>query len=130
MFRYPIEPFGPRHNREAFSCGNKELDRYFRERVRKEVEAGVAAAFAMADGPGRLAVARSRRGKRVGELLLMDGLERSFTHSTQVGSFAVLVDAKEGAVGFYRRYGFLQLPDGNRMLLPMDTVRQMISGAD
>ena len=140
-------------------------DRYFHERSGKEVEARVAAAFVMADGPavlgyytlsahsiernalpedvvkklklpkyalipatlmGRLAVDLKYQGQRIGEILLMDGLERSYVHSSQVASFAVLVDAKENAVEFYRRYGFLKLPTGRRMFIPMETIKKLI----
>ena len=166
---FPIEPFGPQHDRPNFCCGNEALDRYLHERVRKEVDARVAAAFVMADGPvvlgyytlsahgierealpegvvkklklpkytlipatlmGRLAVDLKYQGRRLGEILLMDGLERSYVpsnvHSSQVASFAVVVDAKENAVEFYRRYGFLRLPQGQRMFIPMETVKKLI----
>jgi predicted N-acetyltransferase YhbS len=161
---FPIEPFGPRHDRQGFCSGNEDLDRYFRERIRKDIEAGVAAAFVMADGPsvlgyytlsahsiergalsetavkklklpkyplipatlmGRLAVDLKYQGRRLGEILLMDGLDRSYRHSRQVASFAVVVDAKENAVEFYRRYGFLQLPPGPRMFIPMSTLKRL-----
>jgi ribosomal protein S18 acetylase RimI-like enzyme len=162
---FPIEPFGPQHDRQNFCCGNESLDRYFRERIRKEIQAGVAAAFVMANGPsvlgyytlsahsmerealpaavvkslklpkyplipatlmGRLAVDVKYQGQRLGEILLMDGLERSLVHSSQVASLAVVVEAKENAVEFYRRYGFLRLPQGRRMFIPMATVRQLL----
>jgi predicted GNAT family N-acyltransferase len=162
---FPIEPLQPHHDRPDFHCANEALDRYFHERIRRDVEASVAAAFVMADGPkvlgyytlsahhversslpedvakklklpkyplipatlmGRLAVDRDQQGKGVGRILLLDALERSCTHSNQVASFAVLVDAKEGAVQFYLNYGFLPLPPGQRMFIPMATVRKMI----
>ena len=165
MLNFPIEPFGPQHDRPGFCCGNEALDLYFHERIRKEVEARVAAAYVMADGAtvlgyytlsahsierstlpeavvaklklprypippvtlmGRLAVDRRYQGKGVGEVLLLDGMERSSVHSTQVASFAVIVDAKEGAIEFYRRYGFLQLPKGQRMFLPMVTIKGLV----
>ena len=165
MLNFPIEPFGPQHDRPNFRCGNEALDRYFLERIRKEVDASVAAAFVMADGPavlgyytlsahsmergalpdevakklklpkyplipatlmGRLAVDLQYQGQRLGEILLMDGLQRSYVHSNQVASFAVVVDAKENAVEFYRRYGFLQLPQGQRMFIPMETIKKLI----
>jgi predicted GNAT family N-acyltransferase len=162
---FPIEPFGPQHNRAGFSSGNEALDRYFHERVRNDVEREVAAAFVMADGPavlgyytlsahsvareslpeevikklklpkypaipatlmGRLAVDRKYQGQRIGELLLLDGLERSYTQSRQVASFAVMVDAKQSAVEFYRKYGFVPLPPGSQMFIPMGTIKQLI----
>lgn len=163
---FPIEPFGPQHDRRSFCCGNAALDRYFKERIRKDVEAGVAAAFVMADGPsvlgyytlsahgiergalpetvvkklklppyplipatlmGRLAVDQKHQGRRLGEILLIDGLFKSYINSSQVASFAVVVDAKDSAVAFYLRYGFLQLPPGNRMFIPMRTVKELVA---
>jgi hypothetical protein len=47
-------------------------------------------------------------------------------HSSQVASFAVVVDAKENAVEFYLRYGFLPLPPGQRTFIPMGTIRKLI----
>lgn len=165
MLHFPIEPFGPQHDRPSFSCGNEALDRYFHERVRKKVAARVAAAFVMADGAavmgyytlsahsierdalpedtvkklklpkypfipatlmGRLAVDLKYQRQRLGEILLMDGLERSYMHSHQVASFAVAVDAKENAMEFYRRYGFQRLPLGQRMFIPMETIGKLI----
>ena len=165
---FAIEPFGQHHDRQGFNCGNEPLDRYFKERIRKDVEAGVAAAFVMADGPsvlgyytlsshnvkreslpeevikklklprypfipatlmGRLAVDLRYRGQRIGETLLVDGLRRSCVNAEQVASFAVMVDAKEDAVEFYRRYGFIQLPGSNQMFLPMKTVRDLFDMA-
>ena len=79
---------------------------------------------------GRLAVDLKFQGKRIGELLLIDGLERSLLQSGQVASFAVMVDAKEGAVEFYRRYGFLELPPGNRMFIAMATVKELFGLVD
>lgn len=75
---------------------------------------------------GRLAVDRKHQGKGVGEILLLNGMERSYLHSSQVASFAVVVDAKESAIEFYRRYGFLQLPKGERMFLPMATIKKLV----
>jgi hypothetical protein len=52
--RFPIEPFGPQHDRQNFRCGDEALDSDFRERIRKDIEAGVAAAFVMANSPSVL----------------------------------------------------------------------------
>ena len=73
---------------------------------------------------GRLAVAESRRGHRLGEYLLMDALRRSLEATTNVMSFAVVVDAKgEHVVAFYEKYGFLPLSE-NRLFLPMKTIEK------
>ena len=76
---------------------------------------------------GRLAVSTAFRGQGLGELLLMDALRRSLTLSKQIASAAVIVDAKDDrAMSFYRKYGFLELPDiPGRLFLPMATVEQL-----
>ncbi len=76
---------------------------------------------------GRLAVSIAFRGRGLGELLLMDALYRSLLTSRQVASTAVVVDAKDDlAAGFYRKYGFVELPKvERRLLLPMGTVEQL-----
>ena len=76
---------------------------------------------------GRLAVSTDFRGQRVGEALLMDALRRSWELSKQVASAGVIVDAKDdSASAYYRRYGFLDLPNVERRLfLPMGTIEQL-----
>lgn len=79
---------------------------------------------------GRLAVSIAFRGRDLGSFLLMDALHRALLNRRQVASYAVVVDAKdENAVGFYRKYGFIQfLTVPNRLFLPMATVEQMFAG--
>lgn len=61
---------------------------------------------------GRLAVDRSVQGQGLGELLLMDAIDRALRVLEHVGVHALFVDAKdERAAGFYRKYGFRPLPD-------------------
>jgi predicted GNAT family N-acyltransferase len=76
---------------------------------------------------GRLAVSTAFHGQGLGELLLMDALRRSLTLSRQIASAAVIVDAKDDrALSFYRKYGFLELPDiPGRLFLPMATVERL-----
>ena len=78
---------------------------------------------------GRLAISTSFRGQRLGEFLLMDALNRCLFGSTQVGSAAVIVDAKdEEALAFYKKYGFLELPTISwRLFLPMVTIKELFS---
>jgi GNAT superfamily N-acetyltransferase len=76
---------------------------------------------------GRLAVAKSRRGRRLGERLLVDALARCLDASRRVASVAVFVDAKDDdAAGFYRRYGFTPLPaQPHRPFIPMKTIARL-----
>ena len=78
---------------------------------------------------GRLAVSEEFRGQGLGEHLLMDALDRCLASSKQIGSVAVIVDAKDEKAGnFYRKYGFIQLPRiPTRLFLPMKTLEEMLS---
>lgn len=78
---------------------------------------------------GRLAVDVTARGKRYGELLLMDALRRSLEGAEAIGAMAVIVDAKDdGAAAFYAQYGFEPLPEHERrMFLPMGQVAASFS---
>jgi ribosomal protein S18 acetylase RimI-like enzyme len=61
---------------------------------------------------GRLAVDRATQGQGLGELLLLDAIHRSRLVLEHVGVHALFVDAKDAmAAAFYRKYGFLSLPD-------------------
>jgi predicted GNAT family N-acyltransferase len=76
---------------------------------------------------GRLARSLEFRGQGIGELLLFDALNRSVRHSRSVASMAVVVDAKdEQASAFYKKFGFVELPDHeHRLFLPMLTIAKM-----
>jgi len=75
---------------------------------------------------GRLAVDSSQQGKGLGEALLMDALYRSVLNSATVASAAVVVDAlNENASKFYQRYGFVELPDTNRLVIGMRNVAKL-----
>lgn len=76
---------------------------------------------------GRLARHRDLKGQAIGEILLMDALRKALEATRTVASVAVVVEAKdENAVKFYKRYGFIAIPDHpDRLFMPMATVRQL-----
>lgn len=76
---------------------------------------------------GRLAIADTFRGQRLGEFLLLDALYRSWQQSRHVASAAVIVDAKNDAARrFYGHFEFLSLPRiPNRLFLPMKAVEKL-----
>jgi len=75
---------------------------------------------------GRMAIAQTMRGQGLGEFLLLHSLERALQASRQVASWAVLVDAKEGAREFYIKHDFIPFPgQPNRLFLPMKTIEKM-----
>jgi GNAT superfamily N-acetyltransferase len=64
---------------------------------------------------GRLAVAETYQGKGLGGTLLADAILRSAR--TELGVFALLVDAKDAAAQrFYEHFGFTLLPGDTRRL--------------
>jgi ribosomal protein S18 acetylase RimI-like enzyme len=77
---------------------------------------------------GRLARDIKAKGTGLGEYLLLDALLRSYKLSNEnIGAMAVVVDPiNEKAVEFYKKYGFEQLPDSEKMFLPMKTIEQLI----
>ena len=78
---------------------------------------------------GRLAIATKYQGQRLGELLLMDALRRSWDNSRSIGSTAVITDAKDDeAQRFYEKYNFRSFGGmPRRLFLPMATVEQLFA---
>ena len=74
---------------------------------------------------GRLAVDQNYRGRRLGEYLVMDALHRSWWASTEIASYAVVVDAMDArATAFYRLYEFQEFPDPrSRLFMPMNKIQ-------
>ena len=72
---------------------------------------------------GRLARDKKYKGEGLGELLLLDALKRCYDTSATVGSMAVVVDPiDKQAKNYYLKYGFILLPDSQKMFLPMKTI--------
>jgi len=76
---------------------------------------------------GRLARDNDCRRQEIGLYLLIDALKRSLGISTQLGSVAVIVDAKNEKVkAFYKSFGLIEFPDNNRRLfIPMGTIKKL-----
>ena len=72
---------------------------------------------------GRLAVDLRFRGKGIGELLLLDAMNRAL--DSQISWWAMVVDSKEGSIPFYLKYGFCSFYDTkNKLFLPCATIRE------
>src|SRR5437868_10525399 len=71
--------------------------------------------------------ASSSRGVVLGNYWPMGALKRALEHSRNIASVAVVVDAiDENAHAFYRRYGFINIPNHpNRLFMPMKMVAQL-----
>ena len=75
---------------------------------------------------GRLAVSSAARGRRLGKLLLMDALHRSWRNTAVVASVGVVVDALDDAArSFYLHHEFIRLLDHpDRLFLAMATIEK------
>jgi len=78
---------------------------------------------------GRLAIDSRYQGRGYGELLIIDALRRALQATTEVASYAVVVDAiNERARSFYENYEFCAFPDRKlRLFLPMKTIADLFS---
>ena len=75
---------------------------------------------------GRLAVDLKMQGQRLGELLLIDALERTVLVGVELGIYAIeLYALNDYAKRFYLRYGFIELKDDEKHLyLPIETLKK------
>lgn len=73
---------------------------------------------------GQLAVARKMQGRGLGKVMLMHALSRAVRISSEMGIFAVRVDAMDReAIDFYLKYGFISLKDAEfSLILPIKTI--------
>lgn len=76
---------------------------------------------------GRLAIDKKYQGKKLGEILLMDALHRSYESSKAIASFAVVAEAiNKEAAHFYRKYGFINFVAHEKLLyMAMKTIKDL-----
>ena len=73
----------------------------------------------------RLAVDRRYKGKGFGEWLIVDSLLKLLNASDFVAFPIIVVDAKDGAVDFYKKFGFIAFFDEEKKLfITVDSVRK------
>jgi GNAT superfamily N-acetyltransferase len=76
----------------------------------------------------RLAVDKTFQGKRLGEELLMESLDRAIRLSSEVAIYAVVVDAIDAeAKQFYLKYEFIPYEDrSNSLFLPIKKILSLL----
>ena len=73
----------------------------------------------------RLAVDKKYRGKGFGEWLLVDALIKLLNASDSVAFPLIIVDAKDGAINFYKKFGFIAfLDEESKLFITVDSVRK------
>ena len=76
----------------------------------------------------RLAIDKRYAKQGYGEWLLIDALNRLLQASETVAFPVVIVDAKDGAIGFYEKFGFTPFIDStNKLFLTIADIRASIS---
>jgi GNAT superfamily N-acetyltransferase len=79
--------------------------------------AAVFPAAANATVLARLAVDLSQQGKGVGAVLLREAMQRVKEMAAETGDLLLYVDAKDGLVSFYTKYGFTPLVSDPQVLI-------------
>ena len=75
----------------------------------------------------RLAIDKRYARQGYGEWLLVDALSRLLQASETVAFPVVIVDAKDGAIGFYEKFGFTPFQDStNKLFLTIADIRASI----
>jgi predicted GNAT family N-acyltransferase len=76
----------------------------------------------------RLARRISARGQGLGELLLIDALQRAVLTTSSAGAAFIIVDAiDDNAIRFYQKYGFEAYSDSPlKLYLPMVTAEKLV----
>lgn len=76
----------------------------------------------------RLAIDKRYARQGYGEWLLVDALSRLLQASETVAFPVVIVDAKEGAIGFYEQFGFMPFQDStHKLFLPIADIRASLA---
>ena len=76
---------------------------------------------------GRLAIDITLKGQGFGEIMLIDALMKCMIISEQMGILGVVVDPiDQDAVNFYEKYGFILLPTSGKMIISIQTIRNLI----
>lgn len=76
---------------------------------------------------GRLAVDKHQQGQGLGEVMLVDALQKALEVSTQIASLAVIAEAiDDKAVGFYQKFGFQPFEQHPmKLYLPMKSIAML-----
>lgn len=77
----------------------------------------------------RLAVSKALQRQGIGEILMIEAMQRAVVVANNAGIIGLFVDAKDNAAkAYYDRYGFISLQDTPlEMFLPLQTIAQIIA---
>ena len=138
------------HNRKDFDCGVEALNNYLKLYANQHSKKDLTRTYVLSENNkilgfytitmslakvknsttpvaliGRLAVDKKYQHKGYGEWLLVDALKKLVRASDIVGFLYIIVDAKDGAKEFYKKYGFSEFIDeSNKLFITVKKVRK------
>ena len=73
-------------------------------------------------------MAHSRQREGLGALMMIHAMRRALQVADSAGIIGFFVDAKDAAASrYYRRFGFIPLPDDpHKLFMPLATLRQVL----
>lgn len=103
----------------TLSAGEVEFEKFPPEEKKKIAKYPVPVARI-----GRLAVSQSMEGKGLGASLLIDAFYKTLRAAEGLAISHIIVDAKPGAEGFYKKFGFQAFTDlSNTLFISLKTVK-------
>ena len=136
LSRYALQNEGNGYGRTFLLVEGEEILGYYTlssasicfEHIPPAIRKGLPRYPAPAIRIARLAVSKSRQGQGVGLTLIKRALTGIVQASVNAGVAFILVDAKEGAKGFYEKLGFIKLlgTDGSYVLLVATVLKAIV----
>jgi ribosomal protein S18 acetylase RimI-like enzyme len=151
--RICIERLEKNHNRNFFDCGEEKLNSYLQKHAGQDTKKHVSAVYVavlldspsiiigfytlsaaqmdISNIPSEIAKTLPRYPHlpafRIGRLAI--NKEQQNLGIGKIGGIAVIVEAKnEKAISFYKKYGFIQLPEQPlNMFLPMKVIKNLFT---
>jgi len=141
-----------KHNRKNFDCGVKSLDNYLKLYANQHYKRDLTRTYVLTKESkivgfytltmsiakvkdstisvaliGRLGVDKRHQKRGYGEWLLIDALKKLLKASEIVGFSYIIVDAKDGAEEFYKKFGFTEFIDEeNKLFITVKKVRNSL----
>ena len=76
---------------------------------------------------GRLAIDKRYQNKGYGKMLMKDIILKTLTIANIAGVYALIVEPKESASGFYLKYGFCKVPESSTYILYVSTIKKLMN---
>lgn len=147
-----FELLAKHHNKQAFGCGNDEIDQYLKQMASQHMKKQLAKVYVLAKGEtiigfysltvitlilelkgypkhipavliGRIGVDTTQQEQGIGRLLLAHALKKAKQMSLIGGVAFVVIDAKsDELVSYYEKFGFLKTAIPYRLIISVNSI--------